>query len=325
MTPSYEVTGIGEIMLRLSVPNGTRIELCHSMDVHPGGAEGNVLSALSCLGRKTSWVGGLPDNPLGQLVRNHLRRANVGTEGIIWKEDSRMGLFFIEFSGPPRATQVHYDRANSAAAVIDVDDVPWDILMDTKVIHLSGITPALSPSCLRITQEAIIQARKRGVLVSFDINFRRKLWSEARALEVLTPLVQGVDVLFCGRGDATGVFSCQGEPEEIARQLMHITHAKNLVLSLGNEGALAWDRNTFFRSEQTAVQIVDPIGAGDAMAAGVLHGWLDGDLKKGLEVGMIMAGIALSQTGDAVSTSLREVDELLRTKEAAQNNRRVNR
>lgn len=317
MDPRFEVTGFGEIMLRLSVPAGVRLELAAALDVCPGGAEGNVVSALSALERRTAWIGGLPKNPLGRLVQNQLRRANVCTDGVIWKDDSRMGTFYIEFSGPPRVTQVHYDRANSAAAAVGPDELPWDILLDTKILHLSGITPAISESCLRATAEAITRAKKQGVLVSFDVNFRRKLWSEEKAKEILTPLLQGVDLLLCGRADAQAIFGCEAEPESCAKQLMHLTHAKNVVVSLGDEGAIAWDRKSFIRAQQGPVSIVDRIGAGDAMAAGILHGWLDGDFKKGLEVGMLLAGIALTQHGDMVCTSLEEVNTLLSEKRRA--------
>ena len=312
MTPRFDVTGFGEIMVRLSVPAGSRLETAANLDVHLGGAEGNVLCALSALGRRTAWSGGLPENALGHLTRNHLRRSGVSTETVIWKPNERMGLFFIEFSGAPRMTQVHYDRAGSAAARVTKEEIPWDLLLDTRLIHLSGITPALSASCRAATEEIVARARKKNVAVSFDINYRSKLWTEAEASAVLTPLIQGVDLLLCGRADAEALFGCTGDPETCARSLMHLSHAKSVVVSLGDQGAVAWDRNTALRVEQGPVQIVDRIGAGDAMAAGVIHGWLDGDLKKGLDYGMVLAAMALSADGDTVMTSEAEVAGILK-------------
>lgn len=308
----FDVTAFGEIMLRMSVPQGRRLELASGLDMHPGGAEGNMLASLACLGRKGAWVGGLPENPLGHVVKNHLRRANVNTDGIIWKQDARMGLFFIEFGSRPRSTQVYYDRANSAAATVSPAEIPWNILLDTKVIHLTGITPALSDACLDSVIEIIQRAREAGVLISFDINFRKKLWTESRAAEVLRRLIQGVDLLLCGRADAQALFGCPSEPEACVKSLIHLSHAKNVVVSLGDEGAIAWDRtSSFIRAEQGSVEIVDRIGAGDAMAAGILHGWLDGDLKKGLYYGMALAAIALTLEGDMVTTSEEEIQSIL--------------
>ena len=311
MEPRFEVTGFGEIMLRLSVPAGRRLEVASTFDVHPGGAEGNVLCALGSVGRKGAWIGGLPNNPMGHIVRNHLRRADVATDGIIWKDDARMGLFYIEFSGAPRGIQVHYDRADSAATKVQLEDIPWDILLNTRVIHLSGITPALSASCLSVTQEVIARAKEHGVAISFDINFRRKLWSEKRAAEVLLPLIQGVDLLFCGRTDAELLFNSDNDPEACLRNLVARSQAKNVVVSLGDAGAIAWDGKRTLHATQGPVAIVDRIGAGDAMAAGVLHGWLDGDLQTGLDTGMALAAIALSIEGDSVYTSLPEVQAIL--------------
>lgn len=311
MVAKADVTGFGEIMLRLSVGAGSRLETSSAFEVHPGGAEGNMLCALSALGRKTSWVGGLPQNPLGALVRTHLRRSGVSPEGIIWKPGARMGLFFIEFSGAPRGTEVYYDRADSAAAQVGPSDLPWNVLLDTSLIHVSGITPAISESSLAATVEVFRRAREQGVALSLDVNFRRKLWSESRACEVLTPLMQGIELLFCGRSDAQAVFGCPSDSEACLEKLVKLSGAKNVVVSLGDEGAIAWNGNTIVRAEQGPVAIVDRIGAGDAMAAGVIDGWLDGDLKRGLDIGMIVASLALTVHGDTVFTSREEVTSLL--------------
>lgn len=306
----FDVTGIGEIMLRYSVPAGRKLETTASLDVHPGGAEGNVLCTLGSLGRKCSWVGGLPSNPLGKLVLNHLRQTNVDTSEIIWKE-GRIGTFYIEFAGPPRATNVTYDRANSVAANVSVEDVNWDHLLDAKLLHQTGITPALSKNCLELTQIALAKAKERKVATSFDVNYRQKLWDEKVAGETIKKIAQEVDLFFCGQGDAKKLFGIDGNPEKIVQDILNLSKAKWAVVTLSDEGVIATDGTELIHVPARTVQIVDRIGAGDALAAGVIHGFLDGDIEKGLNYGTALAGICLSLNGDRVLTSVEEVEEII--------------
>jgi 2-dehydro-3-deoxygluconokinase len=310
---TFDVTAIGEVMLRYSVPVGERLERAQSLALHPGGAEANLLGALAAVGRRCAWINGLPNNPLGKLVENHLRLSKVDTAGIAWSDEGRVGTYYLEFATPPRATQVYYDRADSCAANLRPDQINWDYTLDTRLIHLTGITPALSASCLAVTEEAIRRARDAGVAVSFDINYRAKLWSERRAVEVLTPLIQGVDILSCGQGDAARLFGATGEPEQIIHKLAEISQAKTVVTSLADEGVMAWDGRQFYHAPARPVQIVDRLGAGDALAAGVIHGWLDGDLAKGLEYGTALAAICLSIHGDVVVTTPEEVAAVMKS------------
>ena len=124
-----DVTTLGEIMLRYSVPAGSRLETASQLDVRPGGAESNLVALLARLGRRTAWVGGLPDNALGRLAANHLRMAGVDLDGVHWCKDGRMGTYYVEFSAPPRPIQVIYDRANSCATQLTPATVAWDTLL----------------------------------------------------------------------------------------------------------------------------------------------------------------------------------------------------
>ena len=143
----FDVTSFGEMLLRLSVPSGDRLEVAQHLDVFPAGAEANVLSLLARLGRKTQWAGALPRNSLGRLAANALRTADVDTSGIIWNELGRMATYYVEFGAPPRGIQVTYDRAHSCITQLKPDEIDWDSLLDTRLLHLTGITPALSASC----------------------------------------------------------------------------------------------------------------------------------------------------------------------------------
>lgn len=305
--PRFDVTSVGEMLLRLSVPSGERLEAAKQLDMYPAGAEANVMSLLARLERKTHWAGALPQNSLGRLAANALRTAGVNTNGIIWSASGRIGTYYVEFGTPPRGIQVTYDRAHSCMTELKPDDINWDTLLDTRLLHLTGITPALSSSCREIVEEAIQKAKARGVPVSFDVNYRQKLWSEAEAQQTLLPMIQNAELLFCSANDATRIFNCKGTTQEIAQGMLDVSHAKYVVITIGEQGAYLWNGKEWLHAPTRATQIIDRLGAGDALAAGVIHGWLDGDLIAGLRYGTTLAALALSQFGDMVITSKEEL------------------
>ncbi len=161
--------------------------------------------------------------------------------------------------------------------------------------------------------EACSRARAAGVPISFDVNYRSKLWSPREAAEFIVPLVQGIDLFFCGRGDAKNLLDLSGEAEDVVRRLAELTQARVVVLSLADEGAIAWDGERFLHEPAKPVTIIDRPGAGDGLAAGVIHGWLDGDLRRGLQTGVVLAALALSQYGDMIVTTPQEVSRLMQT------------
>lgn len=297
--------------MRLSVPAGIRLEMARQLDMQPAGAESNVLAALARLERRCGWFSALPDNSLGRLVTNQLRQAGVDVSAVRWYEGGRIGSYFVEFAVPPRATQVIYDRANSCVTQLRPADVDWAYLLDTRLLHLTGITPALSAGCLEITGEAIRRARAAGVAVSFDVNYRAKLWGAETAAATLLPLMQDVDLLFCSRRDAITLFGCDPAPEQLMAQLAERSRARQIVVSLGEEGVMGWDGEQLYRQAARPVQVIDRIGAGDALAAGVVYGWLAGDFAAGLRYGVALAALALSQHGDMVVTARQELEGLV--------------
>lgn len=305
--PRFDVTTLGEMLLRLSVPAGQRLQQATRLDVHPAGAEANVVTLLARLERRTCWFGALPDNPLGRLARDALRSAGVETSGILWRQTGRMGTYYVEFAEPPRGVQVTYDRAHSCASQSHIEEIEWDRLLDTRLLHLTGITPALSPSCLDVVRTAIQKAKQRGVPISFDINYRQKLWSEADAARQLLPMIQGVDLLFCSQADAARLFHSHGSMHEIAGQVLATSNARFVVVTFGEQGALLWDSRAWIHQPARPTRVLDRLGAGDALAAGVIHGWLAGDLTAGLRYGVTLAALALGQSGDMVITDKEEL------------------
>ena len=155
-----------------------------------------------------------------------------------------------------------------------------------------------------------MRARERGIPVSFDINYRQKLWTESEARETLLPFIQGVELLFCSQADARRLFDCSGSMTDVAQGILELSKAKHVVVTFGEQGALLWDGNEWQHQPACATRIVDRLGAGDALAAGVIHGWLDNDLSVGLRYGVTLAALALSQAGDMVITNRSELAAL---------------
>jgi 2-dehydro-3-deoxygluconokinase len=309
--PRFDVTTLGEAILRYSVPAGQRLEKADRFDVHVGGTEANVATLLARLGWNCGWVSALPKNPLGRRVVNEFSSSGLDLSAVTWSDQHRLAVYYVEFSVPPRPTQVYFDRAGTCFANLTPSDIDWDYLLDTRLLHLCGLTAALSDGAHEIIVEALHRARARGVLVSLDVNYRVRLWSGRQARHALEPIVRAVDLLFCSRTDAERVFEITGSPERIVQQLGEYTDAGDIITSLSSEGILGWDRTHFYHQPAYPVTVLDRIGAGDAMVAGVLHGWLGGDFVRGLRYGALTAAMALSQYGDQVITNLDELDGLL--------------
>jgi 2-dehydro-3-deoxygluconokinase len=309
--PRFDLTTIGEGQLRYSVPPGQRLETAAQLDVHAAGTEANVAGLLARLGWKCGWVSGLPASPLGRRVASEFRLSGLDLSAVVWSETGRLATYYVEFAVPPRPTQVYYDRANTVFTNLTPGQIDWDFLLDTRLLHISGLTVPLSPSITEIILEAIARAKAAGVPVSFDLNYRRRIWTPERARQTLLPILRDVAILFCGRSDAKQVFGIEGQPEEIVRQLSDLTGAGYIVTSLSSDGLIGWDRQAFYRQPARDVVVLDRIGAGDAMVGGVLHGWLQGDFARGIRYGALTAALALSQYGDQVITTPEELETLL--------------
>jgi 2-dehydro-3-deoxygluconokinase len=318
-TPRFDFVSLGESMLRLSVPTGRRLDDTRMLDMELAGAESNVSVALARLGWRVGWVSRMPDHALANAILRALRSDGVDISAVKRVPDERLGTYFIEYATQPRSTQVIYDRENSAASHMTIADIDWDYLLDTRVLHLTGITAALSDNCYELLVEAIRRARAAGVTVSFDVNHRAKLWDAATAGEKLRPLIADADMLFCKGADASALFGCKGEPRQLMTELQSFTRAHAVVCTFGENGAAMLSGDDFATQPALPVQIVDRIGSGDAFAAGVLDGWLSRDastteisaLREGLRRGVALAAIALSQFGDRVLSSRTELNAML--------------
>jgi 2-dehydro-3-deoxygluconokinase len=314
--PRFDLTSIGEAMWRLSVPTGRRLEDTRTLDVEVAGAESNVCTALARLGRRTGWVSRVPDHSLGSSIVCALRADGVDVSAVRRASHERLGTYFIEYATQPRPIQVIYDRADSAAARMTVEDVDWAYLLDTRVLHLTGITAALGENGRAIVAQALQRARAAGITISFDVNYRAKMWPAETAGATLRPMLAEADVLFCKDADAQRLFGCSGEPQRMMEALQKLTRASAIYCTFGERGAALLHGSAFLFQPALPVQIVDRVGSGDAFAAGALDGWLDADPRAGLQRGIGLAAIALSQFGDRVLSSRAELDAVLTQKSA---------
>lgn len=305
---SFDVVTFGETMIRFSTVPGERLETALSLEAGIGGAESNVAVALSRLGRPVAWSSVLPRNPFGERIAGELRRHGVDVSLIRWVDQGRVGTYFLDTGSAPRPTHVLYDRAGSAIATADPDDIDPTIVRRARHLHLTGITPALSPSCSTIVERLAAEAQAAQVTISLDVNYRSLLWEPHQAAEVLEPLCRTVTVLICGRADAQTIWGIRGTDEEIIRALAERFAAPVTVLTAGADGALALTHDgTLHREPAVPAAVIDRVGAGDAFAAGFLHGYLDGDVTRGLRIGVRLAALKMTIRGDLAILSAQDI------------------
>lgn len=314
-TASYDLVTLGESMWRLSAPGQERLATARSLDLQIGGAESNLAIALARLGKRVAWWSRLPQNALGEHVMHTLRSHGVDISGIHMDaaEDARLGTYFIEFGAAPRPTRVIYDRAGSAASRMQPGDFDWTALQRSRRLHLSGITPALSPSCLATVRRALQEARTAGTRITFDLNYREKLWSWDACRPIVDELAAASDLVICAARDARNLLQSRADASSLAQRLHEHWRGPTVILTQGADDTLACDGKVIHEAQAFRdVQIVDRIGAGDAFAAGLHCALLDGlPLPQALRYGNAVAALKLTMSGDIAKVSRDEVDELL--------------
>jgi 2-dehydro-3-deoxygluconokinase len=311
----FDFTTFGETMIRVSVRPGQTLENASQVDLYTGGTESNTAVALSRLGMKTAWASRLTDNALGQRIKADIARHGVDTSRVIWTPKDRTGTYYVEFATPPRSASVTYDRQHSAISRLRPEDLDWNFLLDTRILHLTGITPALSPGCQRTVAEAVKKARTRKVPVSFDINYRSKLWKPGAAAKALSPLLRDSTLVIMTQEDADVVFKLKGEPEKVVRKIRENFHPRVAVLTMGGKGALAWDGDMLLHEPGLPLQeVIDRLGAGDAFTAGLIFGFLQNDLALGLQFGIAMSAMKMGMIGDYFWATRAEVEQVIKSR-----------
>ena len=327
-----KIVTLGEIMLRLSTPGHSRFIQTDSFDVVYGGGEANVAVSCANYGHEAYFVSKLPAHEIGQSAVNALRRFGVRTD-FIARGGSRVGLYFLESGAAMRPSKVIYDRAGSSIAEALPEDFDFDAIMEgADWFHWSGITPAISDRAAELTRLACEAAKRHGVTVSVDLNFRKKLWTKEKAQSVMRPLMQYVDVCIGNEEDAElclgfkpeadveggkidaegykGIFKAMAE--EFGFRYVVSTLRESFSASHNGWKAMIYDGSEFYESKRYDIlPIVDRVGGGDSFSGGLIHGLLTKDTQgEALEFAVAASALKHTIDGDFNMVSAAEVEAL---------------
>lgn len=328
-----KIITMGEIMLRLSTPGFQKFIQSDSFDVNYGGGEANVAVSLANYGHKAYFVSKVPNNPIGECAVAALRKYNVNCDHVA-KGGERLGIYYLETGASMRASNVVYDRAHSSIAEAQEKDFDFDAIFEgADWFHFTGITPAVSDKAAELTELALKAAKAKGITVSVDLNFRKKLWSSEKAQKVMSNLMQYVDVCIGNEEDAekvlgfkpSGTNVTSGELElagyeDIFKQMINKFGFKYVISSLRESysasdngwSACIYDGKEFYHSKKYDVRIVDRVGGGDSFAAGLICGLVEGkDMKASLEFAVAASALKHTIPGDFNLVSRSDVEALV--------------
>jgi len=330
---SKKVVLFGELMMRLSTQRYERIIQARQFDVLYSGAEANLGVSLSAFGIESFMVSSVPDNAVGEACLAYLRQFKLNLSHVK-RNGFRLGIYFVETGAAQRSSTFLYNRKGSSITELRPGDFDWDAIFAGKHwFHFTGITPALADSVADITREACAAAKRNGVTVSCDLNFRGKLWSREKAQDVMTGLMEYVDVLFTNEEEAATVFGIAAREsdvksakldrhgyEDVAAQLKERFNLKHVSISLrGSTSAtvndwsgMLYDGTKYYMSRSYHIDhIVDRVGGGDAYSAGIIYGLLTGqDLQETVEFAAAAGCLKHSIHGDFNLVSFDEVQAL---------------
>jgi 2-dehydro-3-deoxygluconokinase len=305
----HDLVTLGEVLLRLAIPSPFRFETARELNVQIGGAEANVAAAVARLGLRTAWISALPDGPWGERVRRELTSHGIDCTHVRTLAGTRLGLYFLEYGVAPRPVHVLYDRGGSAFSHLSQDAVDWEPVRRARLVHVSGITPALGANGRKLVERIFEEASA----VSFDVNYRQALWSPREARAFAESVMERTRYLFLGRAEARIVFGLEGGPEAILEALARRTPTATIALLQGGEGSTVLTADRFWRPRvRHTVQVVDPIGAGDAYVGGYLWAILRGRApQEAIDIAATVAALKCSTWGDIALVTPREVEEAL--------------
>lgn len=294
-----ELVTIGETMIILEAADEGRLRYIPSFNRRQGGAESNVAIGVARLGHSAGWISKVGDDEFGKYLVSSIRGEGVDTSRVLYNQEYPTGLYIKERVNPEK-TQVYYYRSNSAASQLTKEDIDWNYLKEAKIIHLSGITPFLSESCLEVTQAVVAFAKENNIFLSFDPNLRFKLIGKKdNAKEILLQLAKQSDLFMPGLDEAEYLIGTRNY-EEIAEYFFNEGVSKIVI----KNGA----KETYYASEGgeagavpsfKVAHVADPIGAGDGFAAGLLTGLLENKpLQESVEMGAKVGAMVITMRGD---------------------------
>ena len=327
-----KIVTLGEIMLRLSPDGNDRFIQTDHFRIIPGGGEANVAVSLANYGHEAYFVTKLPSHEIGQIAVNALRRYGVDTRYIVRGGD-RVGLYYAETGASMRPSKVIYDRAHSAIAEADASEFDFDAIMEgAQWFHWSGITPAISDKAAEITKKACEAAKRHGVTVSVDLNFRKKLWTSEKAISIMRPLMQYVDVCIGNEEDALLCLGFKPDADveggktdaagyhKIFEQMAATFGFKYVVSTLRESysathngwKALIYNGKELYESRHYDIDpLIDRVGGGASFAAGLIHGLLTKSTQgEALEFAVAASALKHTINGDFNLVSEKEVESL---------------
>lgn len=321
-----KIVAYGEIMMRLSPLENTSLKDATVLDACYGGTESNVLVALSHLGNKTSFVSKVPNNSLGEGVKRHLLRHEVGVEHLIL-DGAMLGIYFLEPGFGPLPSKVTYHRKNAVVNTLLEDDLNYDeIFKDASWFHVTGISLAISKNSKDVSLRLCKEAKKRNVKVSFDFNYRSTLWTKEEAKEVYKEIMQYVDVCFGNLYDINTFIDINenNELDSINRFLenYNVNYLLNTNRKIINASTQSLKASIYYRNNnkvevlttnEETFEVLDRIGGGDAFVAGVIH-ILNKDysnIKEAIELGLKCDVLKHFVKGDVLALSKKEIEEFV--------------
>lgn len=327
-----KVVTFGELMLRLAPEGYYRFAQAETFGATFGGGEANVAVSLANYGLDAAFVTKLPTHEIGQMAVNSLRRYGVDTS-YITRGGDRVGIYYLEKGASQRPSKVIYDRAYSAIALASKEDFDWEKIFDgAEWFHFTGITPALGDNVAEICLEAVKAAKKLGLKVSCDLNYRKKLWTREKAGKVMAELMPYVDVCIANEEDALDVFGIKAENtdieggkidgegyKEVAKKLkdrfgfsyVAITLRSSISANDNDWAAMLYDGKDCYFSRKYHMHIVDRVGGGDSFGAGLIYAMLDGKDAQGIiEFAVAASCLKHSIEGDYNMVSVAEVESL---------------
>lgn len=336
----YDLVSLGECMIRLSPPGYGRIEFSPTLEVWVGGGEYNVSYALSRLGLRTGWIGGLNSSPMGAVIRNHARSVGVDVSYAVERKwdgvgkADRIGLNFTEVGTSKRASATLYDRGHTATSGIKPGEINWKKLFKedgVRWFHTGGIFSALSDNTKAVVAEAVKAAHEAGTIVSYDLNFRSKLWKSSEAIATTKPLVPYIDCLIGNEEDFEKVLGYHAEGVDIEKNEMDTSAFKAMVSRVVKDFPNIKVVGTTLRGVKTALindwsailytngefydgpnfkdlEIEDRVGGGDGFASGFSYGFLTGKTpQECVDLGVAHGALLMSTRGDTSQITLEEL------------------
>jgi 2-dehydro-3-deoxygluconokinase len=340
----FDLLALGECMIRFSPPGHQRIELTPVFEAFAGGGEYNVAYALSRYGMRTGWISRLVDNPLGHFIGNHARTSGMDLSEVIWVaydgigRNDRIGFNFTEVGIGVRSSVSVYDRGHTAIAHMKPGEVDWKRIFGkrkSRWFHTGGVFTALSDDCAEVARESMKAAHDTGTIVSYDLNFRSKLWSSKRAIEVTKTLIPYIDILIGNEEDFQKVlgFTVEGTDEQFKKlpidgyksMVSKIVKTYPNILGVGttlrevvsglvnNWSAIVYYEGKFYESRKyDNLEIEDRVGGGDGFCSGFIYGLMhDMSLKQCVDMGAAHGALLQSTRGDTSMVTMDEVRHVM--------------